>query len=615
MSARNKKTSRREALKLGLGAAGAVALGGCEAPTGLLDAGTDEGDDAGDAADYTDGGSAGDTDGGSAPTDGLSVSNRAPTAGDTVVVSWADAPDLTRFAWVALMREGPGSFASMYVYNDAVNSNCVFFHWLDGTTDDVFEPIASPPASPGPASGSIDYKLPDYLPDGQYFFRLWLATSDGYCPPGQHIDGPSMTVTNKAPTLTLDGTTLPTSKASGSALAVAWSGLSDPHVDDYFILYPKGRPMLAHDKDGNADSAPSNVSYQQNRWIWSYADNTHTDGLTVASRGQASGSFSFTVPAGLIEGDYVLYMVRERTAAGYTRRTICGHSAPITVTGVSYPDSYPLIDFTSNAPTLLALDPTSDAFGDSHPPSWMQMRPASLRFIGHRDYGSDGELDFVRLSGLNGHNIFELEWNYQGNPAVDFPEPQPELFSRYLVYLEDSFPDGLRPDGGGVKFPGGVAFVNPPTSGGGVCGNRTHIEFATAVEQEMRLTDYLQWLGVDDVGYGDSRHPGDYTADYVGGLQRKRWYCVELRYKMNTVTAGVADPNGGVSMWINNHLVAHTETGIDWTDQGWSTLTLRIIASIFHGGNDHTPAPQGYVRLAKLAWSTQRIGIPPEWVA
>jgi hypothetical protein len=360
---------------------------------------------------------------------------------------------------------------------------------------------------------------------------------------------------------------------------------------------------MAHDKSGTIDPAIGNPGYgnAQERWIWTYADNTIVDNLTTAPRGQASGSFSFTIPSGLISDQYMVYMIRNRTAAGATHRTICGHSAPILVSGASQPNDYVPITGPVNTP-LFEIDCTSKGAFTASQNGFVLTRPEPL-FRGPYDFGNDGTFNFVRVASSNHHNFFEIDWENTSLPVTEGSQ----WYSRYMVWMEDSFPYGMRPDNGSVKYPGGMRFV-----GGTVVSNRTHIQYAKAINRSMFCSDYLQWLGPDDVGFEYNSHPGGLTAAYVGGLYPRRWYCIELGIKLNTTTGGVANKDGGTWLWINGHLVGVADTGIDYAH----SINGRVFApaaTIFHGGATHIAAPQGYVRLAKLAWGSQRIGLPPEW--
>jgi hypothetical protein len=496
-----------------------------------------------------------------------------PSADATLTVSWQDLDKPDRRDWIALMRKTSDG-DSMFVIYDTVNAKTPFFRWLDGSTGTPQAPTGfNFPAVPGPASGSIPYKLPDYMPAGEYFLRLWRWTGkvpfDRPCTDGTYIDTSTFHVTSKQATLKLSATDV----ADGTAITVEWSGVTEPSVNDHFVLYPLGKPFLGHSSEhSGAEPGLPTQPYLAVYWYWMYPDGTKKDNVAMAPRGQASGSFSFPIPKGLIEGDYIVYMVRNRTGAGYTPRTICGHSDPIKVSGTQYPADLPVLDIPGNPADIMVTDCTSEE-------TVKNSAAPAIQFFGPYEFGKDGNINYLRTASSWHHTSFEFH--------TDKSLPLREAYAGYLLYLERSFVDGLNGDGG-IKMMAETGFHGAPSA-----GDRTWLERPKFVQQTLNLRDYRQHLGQDDIGIISKAN-----------LQPRRWYWIELRMKLN-------DPgqaNGIMQLFCNNHMIGEV-LDVRWTDDPAATF-VGMGSEIFHGGTQYICAPAGYARVANMSWSTKFIGHP-----
>ena len=88
-------------------------------------------------------------------------------------------------------------------------------------------------------------------------------------------------------------------------------------------------------------------------------------------------------------------------------------------------------------------------------------------------------------------------------------------------------------------------------------------------------------------------------------LKANRWYCVEQRLELNT--AGQA--NGYGAVWLNGHL-AWEYTNARFRNLA-STVMKTFFMNVYHGGTGF-PTGEMHYRVARLAVSTNYIGLPPE---
>lgn len=128
-------------------------------------------------------------------------------------------------------------------------------------------------------------------------------------------------------------------------------------------------------------------------------------------------------------------------------------------------------------------------------------------------------------------------------------------------------------------------------------------------------------------GRPDPANPGLYAAlDYryaadtgngfgaiasLGGalLRTGRWYVFEQHTRCNTFTGGVANADGVAEVWLNGHLV-FASSKVKWNAKA-SSMIEKFFINLYHGGMGF-PKRNIHYRLAKLARSTTRIGIPRE---
>jgi hypothetical protein len=280
-------------------------------------------------------------------------------------------------------------------------------------------------------------------------------------------------------------------------------------------------------------------------------------------------------------------MLRDRiNANSITRRTVIGYSGVVTVTGNPYPSD---LAYTgeSNTPDLVDIELTSDS---SLSPDTAYT--GTFNWVtGPHEYGHDGVFSYMRCADFFHGKYFKVAHRTLTDLNLT------TMYTRYCVYFEDSFFDGITE--GGLKMPGGMVntaadpLFAPPDD----WSNRTWVRKAQArLGREMFLRDY----------------PGNVNANpdtqNVGstGFQPNRWYSVELRCTRNTI--GQAD---GISQaWINGNEVFNI-TNIEWTTESDSVM-MEWLVEVFHGGTNRVMNPPGYVRLAKIGYSTSYIGVPSE---
>jgi hypothetical protein len=516
---------------------------------------------------------------------GLELSTNGAIAGDTLEISWTGLVSPHPNDWIGLVRPvAVGAFDSHYAYIDRYNTDSRFGYFLDGSTNNN-APDPTPPTETPASSGSLFFKLPSYLPDGTYSFRLWryVAADEYWFGTTNSLTSENLSVTNAAPTLTLDGGTS-ASKTAGSSVTVAWALASNEHVltTNWFALFrERAAPQASNRNDTSGPNRPP--------WLeWWYADGTKNDAGTAAPRGQQSGSFSFVIPAALIAGRYTIWMLKSETAGGSTPNTkwrALARTGVLTVTGNSYPADLAFVG-PSNTPDILDTDFTSDSaletgqVGTAYP--WA--------IAGPHEYSNDGTLNFMRASTFDQAQFFLAYHNRTGNLT--------EVYYRICVWFEDSYLDGFNEFG--CKMPCGI---RGNASIQGYPGDQ--VDWATRAhhgELQAGGTFRLQDYRTDHNGQQNDTHV---TSAY---LQPNRWYSIEFRVRLNTV--GLA--NGIEQIWVNGNLVGD-RSDIEWTIQSDSHF-FRDSVEQYHGGTLNYPCPPGYMRVAKWALSTSYIGPPAELV-
>jgi hypothetical protein len=143
------------------------------------------------------------------------------------------------------------------------------------------------------------------------------------------------------------------------------------------------------------------------------------------------------------------------------------------------------------------------------------------------------------------------------------------------------------------------------------------------MDQEGNFGDTVA-TGVDDVGFGTTStrwgcgtSAGNRGGDGFPGFcyERDRWYCVEMRVKMNSVSPTVAD--GILEVWINGVKV-YSKTNFRWR----TTADLKIqsvYCNMYHGGTT-PPNVEMHYQMTNFVVASSYIGpmrmeAVPSWVA
>jgi len=288
------------------------------------------------------------------------------------------------------------------------------------------------------------------------------------------------------------------------------------------------------------------------------------------------------------------------TRSGGTSLVLTAYSGPYTVridaVARLQEAAEPAYTGTYTAPNIWEIDCTSDAaiMADK---GYGSTASASPMFAGFHEYGTDS----------NGINYVRLQNSQSNQRLLDVTIPfgnRAEVYARYLIWYEDDVWSHMNELGvkcSGIN--GGGSFLDPTMFHciGEHSGTATLGGTLNSRNEPMFGMDYYLRDAVTGPGFPVGRTDGSYSL-----LRPNRWYVHEIYGKLNTI--GSAD--GELKIWINGSLVvdeAH-EWRLDANSYWW-----RFNLLLYHGGLRMWTAP-GYAtyRLAKVAVSTQYIGVPSE---
>lgn len=183
--------------------------------------------------------------------------------------------------------------------------------------------------------------------------------------------------------------------------------------------------------------------------------------------------------------------------------------------------------------------------------------------------------------------------------------PRQELYLRYALYPEADVATGMNELG--VKLPGLGGTATKET----LSLRMEHGKLIAGTAGDYPFVSY--WYDAESgAGFGEILPMG--TAPIAAG----RWNVIEQRVKLNSITpasgatAAVANKDGEGDVWLDDVLAWSTRA------KRWryfvETLLDQAHINIYHGGTTPPKGPIHY-RIARIALSTQRIGMPPELAA
>ena len=176
-------------------------------------------------------------------------------------------------------------------------------------------------------------------------------------------------------------------------------------------------------------------------------------------------------------------------------------------------------------------------------------------------------------------------------------QPVAEIYLRYCLWLEDDIELGMTEQG--VKLPG--------PEGDEASWRLIHSRPDHANPGLYAAFDYRYSGDTPSGGYGIT------SGSYNGAiLHTGRWYVFEQHAKSDTFTNGAPNADGVGEVWINGHPV-FASSKIQWFNNPASRFK-KFFINLYHGGMGF-PTQNIHYRLAKLARSTTRIGIPNELLA
>ena len=196
-----------------------------------------------------------------------------------------------------------------------------------------------------------------------------------------------------------------------------------------------------------------------------------------------------------------------------------------------------------------------------------------------------GNMPYLRCA-ITPANQKGIGWFWWHNPVS-------EIYLRYCLWLEDDIALGMTEQG--VKLPG--------PEGDEASWRLIHSRPDHANPNLYAAFDY-RYSGDSGNGYGVT------SGSYGGAILRTgRWYVFEQHAKANTFTNGAPNSDGVAEVWINGHPV-FASSKIQWFVNPASRFK-KFFINLYHGGMG-LPTRNIHYRLAKLARSTTRIGIPRE---
>ncbi len=174
-------------------------------------------------------------------------------------------------------------------------------------------------------------------------------------------------------------------------------------------------------------------------------------------------------------------------------------------------------------------------------------------------------------------------------------EPKTEIYERFCLWLEDDIALGMTELG--VKLPG-------PEGGEGMSWRMLQGRPDRANPGLYAILDY-RYSADSGGGFGVE------TPGYAGTLVKTgRWYVFEQHVRANTFNADGSARNDGVAeFWLNNHPINRSDA-IRWFDAATGRFE-KFFINLYHGGMG-LPTQDIHYRIAKLARSTTRIGVPRE---
>lgn len=236
----------------------------------------------------------------------------------------------------------------------------------------------------------------------------------------------------------------------------------------------------------------------------------------------------------------------------------------------------------SNKPTILELDLKNSAAIDA------LIKPFDIAqpFAYNPEFGADNGMPYLRFSSVTANQRL-ISW-FLRFPAKD------KVNARYALYIEDDVADGMNELG--MKLPG-------------LAGDDG---ISWRMEHGMQAPENRGLYGAADYRYSVDSGGGFGTISSMNTvLQAGRWYVIEQRAEKNTITNGVANPDGVAKVWINGHL-AYQANNVRWTNSRNAHFNY-VHVNVYHGGLGFPKAPFHY-RIARIGISDDYIGAPAELV-
>jgi hypothetical protein len=233
--------------------------------------------------------------------------------------------------------------------------------------------------------------------------------------------------------------------------------------------------------------------------------------------------------------------------------------------------------------------------------------------ISDPSYGADPSLDIEYLREtyqLGQIRALNCEWRF-----VDGGEVEPdEAYARYYVMLEDDWESTVDI----TKAPGfhnwtTVDFDSGERStGANGWSARAHIGVkptdANPYADLFFAGNYVYHLDQSG-GFGDTAYVADATGRFFRWgnfcFEKMRWYCVEQRVRMNTVSGGSANHDGALEQWVNGVKV------FSRTDMRWRTTTalkIQMWYLIWYAGGTTPVNATMHFRIADLVIADRYIG-------
>jgi hypothetical protein len=233
--------------------------------------------------------------------------------------------------------------------------------------------------------------------------------------------------------------------------------------------------------------------------------------------------------------------------------------------------------------------------------------------ISEPSYGSDPSLDinYLRETYKNGQiRALNCEWRF-----IDGGKSEPdEAYARYYVMLENDWESTVDI----TKAPGfhnwtTVDFDSGERStGANGWSARAHIGVRAADNNPYRdyffAGNYVYHLDQSG-GFGDTAYVADNTGAFFRWgnfcFAKNRWYCIEQRVRMNSVSGSTANRDGVLEQWVNGVKV-FSRTNMRWRTT--TALKVQMWYLIWYAGGTTPVNATMHFRIADLVVADRYIG-------